>query len=342
MSKFDFKGMLTQNNQVKELPIDVLVPYHNHQFKLYSGERLDDMVESIRQNGVLSPILVQPIDGGKFEILSGHNRVEGAKTVGLEYIPAVVKENLTAEEAEMYVIETNLIQRGFNELAISEQAKVLQYHNSKMFSQGKRNDILEELKTLENPITTYSHDGNKLKDNPTATYSHDGNKLKDSPTTTYSHDGNKLKKRPTTMDKLGSEYSMSKSSIARVIRVNYLIPQFKEWVDDGRLILVAGVELSYISEENQKALYDFLKEHPKHKKINFKLGRTLRTLFTNGTVSNEELESLIIGEPKSTTRPVKVSLDGEIYEKYFGKDTPQTIVTETIQKALEVYFDSIS
>ena len=117
MSKFNFNGILTQNNQIKELPIEILVPYHNHQFRLYSGERLDDLVQSIRQNGILNPIIVQPLhDGSKYEILSGHNRVEGAKIVGLEYIPALIKENLSPDEAEIYVIETNLLQRGFNDL----------------------------------------------------------------------------------------------------------------------------------------------------------------------------------------------------------------------------------
>jgi ParB family chromosome partitioning protein len=252
---------------------------------------------------------VQPIDGGsKYEILSGHNRVEGAKVVGLNTIPAIVKENLSEEEAEMYVIETNLIQRGFNELSISEQATVLQSHNSKMFSQGKRNDILEELELLEYGAT-------------------------------YSHRGNKLKGRATTMDKLGLEYSMSKSSVARILRINYLITPLKELVDRGSLILVSGVELSYVSEDNQKKLYTFLQEHPNHKKINFRLAREFRNFCSekDSVLDDESLERMFIKE----TKPIeykKFQMQKEIYTKYFDEKTSDEEVIQTIQKALEMYF----
>ena len=73
--QFDLGAMLSAPAQtaVQQISCDQLHPYHDHKFELYSGERLDDMVESIRENGVLSPIIVQP-DGDGYEILSGHNR----------------------------------------------------------------------------------------------------------------------------------------------------------------------------------------------------------------------------------------------------------------------------
>ena len=57
------------------IAIDSLIPYRNHKFTLYQGERLEDMVQSISENGVITPIIVRTIEGGKYEILSGHNRV---------------------------------------------------------------------------------------------------------------------------------------------------------------------------------------------------------------------------------------------------------------------------
>ena len=151
MAQFNFGVMMSQENQVKQIPVDMLVPYHKHNFTLYEGERLDDMVESIRANGVMTPIIVQPLDD-KYEILIGHNRWNASKLAGNDFVPAIIKENLTEEEAEIYVVESNLIQRGFSELKLSEQAQVLALRYESVFSQGKRTDIINELMKLEGKI----------------------------------------------------------------------------------------------------------------------------------------------------------------------------------------------
>ena len=150
--QFDLGAMLSvpQQTAVQQIPCDQLHPYHNHKFELYTGERLDDMVESIRENGVLSPIIVQP-DGDGYEILIGHNRWNASKLAGLLTVPAIIKTGLSEDEALLYTIESNLHQRGFDNLRISEQAAVVALRHSEMFSQGKRNDIIRELALLENP-----------------------------------------------------------------------------------------------------------------------------------------------------------------------------------------------
>lgn len=144
--QFDLSAMLStpQQTAVQQIPCDKLHPYHNHKFELYSGERLEDMVASIKENGVLSPIIVQP-DGDGYEILIGHNRWNASKLAGLSTVPSIIKAGLTEDEAEMYVIESNVMQRGFENLRISEQAAAVALRHSEMFSQGKRNDILREL-----------------------------------------------------------------------------------------------------------------------------------------------------------------------------------------------------
>ena len=61
---FNLNAMLgSSENQIQQIPVDRLVPYYKHPFKLYDGERLSDMVESVRQNGVLVPIIVRPCMG---------------------------------------------------------------------------------------------------------------------------------------------------------------------------------------------------------------------------------------------------------------------------------------
>lgn len=133
---------------IVEIAVDLLEPYHNHPFTLYEGERLEDMIDSIRENGVLTPIIVQPIENGRYEILAGHNRWNASKIVGKQTIPAIVKEGLSEETAFMYVVETNIVQRGFNNLKISEQATVIA-ERAEAFRDEKRKAIFEEINENE-------------------------------------------------------------------------------------------------------------------------------------------------------------------------------------------------
>lgn len=104
-------------NGVAMIAIDSIKAFHNHPFHLYEGERLDDMVESIREHGVLNPVIVLKSSDG-YEMLSGHNRANAARLAGLTEIPAIVKVGLSKAEAYVYVIETNLMQRSFTDLML--------------------------------------------------------------------------------------------------------------------------------------------------------------------------------------------------------------------------------
>ena len=126
-------------NGVEQIAIDSIKAFHNHPFHLYEGERLKDMVESIREHGVLNPVIVLKTDDG-YEMLSGHNRANAAKLAGLTEVPAIVKVGLSEAEAYVYVIETNLMQRSFAELLPSEKAAVMAAHYDKVCCQGKRSD----------------------------------------------------------------------------------------------------------------------------------------------------------------------------------------------------------
>ena len=103
------------------------------------------------------------VDG--YEMLAGHNRWNATKIVGLSEIPAIVKEYLSEEEAYVYVIETNLMQRSFTDLLPSEKAAVLAERYEKINCQGKRNDIIEEIARLNgvDASDTCGHDVHKSK-----------------------------------------------------------------------------------------------------------------------------------------------------------------------------------
>ncbi len=105
---------------ITELPLELLVSFPEHPFKPYSGEQLWDLVKSIEEHGVLSPILVRPApDGQRYEIISGHNRVNAARRAGLKTIPATVRD-MDDDEATLAMVESNLRQR--EQLLPSEKA----------------------------------------------------------------------------------------------------------------------------------------------------------------------------------------------------------------------------
>lgn len=291
-------------NAVKQIPCDMLHPYHNHRFELYTGERLEDMVESIRENGVLSPIIVQPIDNG-YEILIGHNRWNASKIAGLSTVPAIVKEGLSEEDAEMYVIESNLMQRGFDNLKISEQAAVIAQRHNEMFSQGKRNDIIRELQLLENPEMIEESTLNPV--------------------------GSKL----DTSKEVGNEYGLGKTSVVRLIRIDKLINELKQLIDNDSLAVRSGVELSFLSEETQR----IVAEQAEDFKIDMKIAKQLRSSADeNGDIDTAAIVRIITGTAEIKPKPVSVKLSNDIYSKYFTSDMKKKEITETIEKALEMYF----
>lgn len=286
---------------IRMLPIDDIRPFRKHPFRLYEGERLDDMVESIKEHGVLNPVIVWQ-DGDGYEMLAGHNRQMAGKLAGFTEIPAIVKTDLTEEEAYVYVIETNVIQRGFAELLPSEKAAVLAERYEKVSSQGRRNDILEEIARLN---------GSDMPE-------------------TCGHDVHKLKSR----DAIGEEYGMTGRNIARYMRVQQLEEPLKEKLDDGTLPLVAAVDLSYLSDTEQKTVSG-LAEQGKIK-LDAKTAKCIRGMA--GKVTEKRvLETLDGGNGKKASAGKSVRMSADVYEKYFA-GVKSADVAGIVEEALAAWF----
>ena len=100
-----------EDNQIVELQIDRLVPFKKQQpFSMYDDNKKQEVKESIEKFGVLTPIIVRPIDNEKYEIIAGHNRVECSKELGKESIPAKIM-NIDDDDATLIMIDTNLCSR---------------------------------------------------------------------------------------------------------------------------------------------------------------------------------------------------------------------------------------
>ena len=144
---------------ITEIELTNLKPFPNHPFKLYEGKRLEDMIQSIKEMGIILPIIVRPSGPEEYEILSGHNRVNAARIVGLKTAPTVIKEEVNDDEAMIIVTETNLMQRSFTDLLPSEKAKSLKVHYDALTKQGRRTDLIFEIKNLMEDRVNISHTG---------------------------------------------------------------------------------------------------------------------------------------------------------------------------------------
>lgn len=292
------KVNLVNNGQTMILA-EKIVPFHNHPFRLYEGKRFDDMVDSICEHGVLIPVIVQKIADG-YEMLSGHNRWNAAKIVGIKEIPAIVKENLTEREAYAYVIETNMLQRSFDDLLPSEKAAVLAERYEKVMCQGRRNDILEEIAMLNGM---------------------------DAPET-CGHNVHKSKSR----DAVGEDYGMTGRNIARYMRLNQTTDQIKKMVDEGTMTMVTAVELSYLSEEEQKQVCTVLDENGGK----IKNAQAVELHNEAGSLTADKVKDILVGDTQG--KPVSdAKMFAQIKKKYFkGKSTDE--IMGVLEQALTTWF----
>ena len=90
-------------NGLVSIPVEEIHPFYDHPFRLYEGDHLEDMVQSIRAYGVLNPVIVRKAARG-YEMLAGHNRTNAAKIAGLTEVPAIVKTDLSDEDAYVYEV----------------------------------------------------------------------------------------------------------------------------------------------------------------------------------------------------------------------------------------------
>jgi len=277
----------------QHINIEKLVPFANHPFKLYEGQRLADMVESVRENGIISPIIVRPTDGENYEILSGHNRVNAAREAGLTEVPAIVKNNLTDEEALFIVTETNLVQRSFADMKHSERAAALSvlYEAMKKKS-GYRSDLLNEIDGLTS-----------VENRP----------------------------RLTTKEKLGLKYGLSANTIFRYLRINNLISPFKEQLDNRKITMQVAENLSLMSENEQEIVAESLGEKTKLtlKQVELLRGRLTDVEFSRDFV--EDILNAETAPAKSKPRKFRRETFSDYFDDDMSDEEVEAEIAEILK-----------
>ena len=126
-----------KTEEIKPVAISELKPFEEQPFKVLLDESMDELVESIKQSGVLSPVVARPHPEGGYEILSGHRRVKACEIAGITEIPVVIKD-LDDDTATILLVDSNL-QR--EHILPSEKAKAYQMKLDAMKRQGERTDL---------------------------------------------------------------------------------------------------------------------------------------------------------------------------------------------------------
>jgi ParB family chromosome partitioning protein len=213
----------------------------------------------------------------------------------------------------MYVIETNLMQRSFADMAHSEKAAIIAAQHSKLFSQGKRNDILAELKVLENP--------HEYKDNGTFA---------------------QLAQKFHSDRKVAEMYSLSKDTIARYLRIDKLIPSLKTRLDNGEIAFIPAVTLSFLREEQQEQLdYCLELNGIRGFRVDMTKANILREYSDKGKLDPDSIFCILTGEirqkPKSNRTPT-VKIGKTVYARYFKPEQTAAQVQKIVEAALAFYY----
>jgi ParB family chromosome partitioning protein len=285
---------------LQNIMLDNLEDYPGHDYPLYEGAQLDDLVESIKAHGIMTPLVVRgwkEADSNqfRFQILSGHNRRNAGLLAGVKEAPAHVKWNLSDDEAQIYVDTTNLIQRGFSDLLPSHKARILERQYGNIFSQGRRTDIENEILNLEKGLNFNAEN-------------------------TFAH----IEQKYNSREIVAQSYGLNRSDVARYLRVGKLIEPLKELLDAGKIGLIAAVNVSFLSERQMVQVDRVLRGGDG--KLDVKRSALLREYDRRRKLDDETIRQILAGEikekSKKPNRMPAVKVRREIFLEHFGDAPP--------------------
>ena len=262
-----------------DLEIAKIRPFKDHPFKVLDDEKMQDLMESIRINGILSPVLVRPIGNDTYEMVSGHRRMHAAMMLGMDTVPAIIRE-MTDDEAVVKMVDAN-IQR--EELLPSEKAFAYKMKMDAMRRGAGR-------PTKENSC----HNG--------ANYRAD--------------------------NELSNEVGESARQVQRYIRLTELIPELLDYVDQKRIQFTVAVEISYIDQEVQKWLFEYIKDNGAVKLNQITL---LRTQLQTGAITQAKMIALLNGSQPGKAPSSKLTFTERKLREYF----PATYTTTEMRNIIE-------
>ena len=259
--------------QAMQLPIQKLRPFENHPFQVKDDDEMNQLVWSVLTQGILTPLVVRPLENDEYEVISGHRRLHACQKAGIETVPALIY-TLDRNAAAIALVDSNL-----------HREKILP--SEKAFAYKLKMDAL-------------SHQG------------------------TSGQVGQKWSREEIAEGESGRQ-------VQRYIRLTELIPQILSMVDAGKIALTPAVELSYLTQQEQRDLLETMESEDCTPSLSQAV--QLKKLSQSGELNMDKIFE-ILREPKANQQE-KISFRVEDLRKFFPKTYSVARIQERILKLLE-------
>ena len=270
-------------SKIRDIPLELIDDFPDHPFKVRDDEDMIQLVESVKERGVITLATVRQKEDGRYELISGHRRKRACEIAGFDTLRCEVVD-LDRDAATILMVESNF-----------QRSQILP--SEKAFAYKMR---LEAMKRQA---------GRPSKDNLV----------------------------PVGLNfprvELSEQSGESQTQIQRYVRLTYLVPELRDYVDEGQIKMRPAVELSYLDEDSQRAVVDEIDLNqctPSHAQT-----IRMRQFFTDGKLTPEVI-SAIMGEEKPNQRE-KIVLRGDKVRSLIPKNIPVSQTEDYVVKALEHY-----
>lgn len=283
-----------KREKVRRVAVAMIDDFPEHPFKVKDDEEMEKLKDSISLYGVLTPVVARRCENGRYELISGHRRKYACKALGIEFIPAIVRE-MSREEAVIAMVDSNL-QR--EHILPSEKAFAYKIKLEAIKCQGRRNDLTSP------PVVE------KLEKN---------------------------EKDVLSATVIGAKNGDSYEQVRRYIRLTELVPELLELVDDGRMAFRPAVEISYLTEDEQRDLVETIDSEDCTPSLS--QACRMKKLSQEGKLDMDAIFAIMTEE--KANQKEKIKIPAERLDRFFERGTPQAEIEKVIIAALEDYYARI-
>ena len=273
-------------NTTTNIAIANLHPFEGHPYQVRDDAEMEALVESIREYGILTPLIVRPTEDtpNEYEVISGHRRLHAAQKAGIVEVPAFVHA-ISREEAAIQLVDSNLHRE---HILPSEKAFAYKLKMDALKQQGRRTDL-----TSSQVATKFD-----------------------------------------AAAEIGSAAKESRDTVYRYIRLTHLIPLLLTLMDEGRIAFSVGVELSYLSANEQHAVADAIELYdctPSYSQA-CRMRKESEMLYAGDTA---KIVASVLSEPKPNQRE-QIRLRRDDFRSYFPADYTDKQIKDDIIAGLNL------
>ena len=266
-----------RETKAEYLHIEKLHPFEGHPFKVADNEEMDQLIESILTQGVLTPLVVRPLENGEYEVISGHRRLHACKKAGIEAVPALIMD-IDRDAATIALVDSNLHRE---HILPSEKAFAFKMKRDALNRQGTSRQVGEKLSVTQ----------------------------------------------------ISESTGDSERQVHRYIRLTNLIPGILQMVDDGRIALTPAVEISYLTNREQRELLETMECEVCIPSLSQAI--QLKLLSQSGNLDIYTIFDILT--QRKPNQQEKISFRTEDVRKFFPKSYTTAQMQDVILRLLEGY-----